>query len=49
MEVIPKDLHCNAVRITGGDPTRLELAAGLAADAGLVNFTKSQGLDERRR
>jgi hypothetical protein len=33
--VIRDDLHCNAVRITGGDPERLELAATHAADLGL--------------
>jgi hypothetical protein len=35
MRVIRNDLHCTAVRITGGDPDRLEVAATLAADAGL--------------
>jgi hypothetical protein len=35
MHVIRDDLHCNAVRITGGDPERLEIAATRAADAGL--------------
>src|SRR5262249_47962131 len=30
--IIRDDLHCNAVRITGGDPARLELAATSAAD-----------------
>src|SRR5215831_17543999 len=35
MRVIHDDLHCTAVRITGGDPDRLEIAAALAADAGL--------------
>lgn len=35
MRVIRDDLHCTAVRITGGDPGRLELAARHAADAGL--------------
>ncbi|MEU8203536.1 hypothetical protein [Streptosporangium sp. NPDC049046] len=35
MRVIREDLHCNAVRITGGDPDRLEIAAVHAADAGL--------------
>jgi len=35
MRVIHDDLHCAAVRITGGDPDRLEVAAALAADAGL--------------
>jgi hypothetical protein len=35
MRVIRDDLHCTAVRVTGGDPDRLELAARYAADAGL--------------
>ena len=35
MRVIREDLHCAAVRITGGDPERLEIAATYAADAGL--------------
>ena len=35
MHIIRDDLHCNAVRITGGDPDRLETAASHAADAGL--------------
>ena len=35
MRVIREDLHCTAVRITGGDPDRLEIAAAHAADAGL--------------
>jgi len=35
MRVIRDDLHCNAVRITGGDPDRLKIAATHAADAGL--------------
>lgn len=33
--VIRDDLHCNAVRVTGGDPERLELAATHAADLDL--------------
>ena len=33
--IIRDDLHCNAVRVTGGDPGRLELAATSAADLGL--------------
>jgi hypothetical protein len=36
MRVIRDDLHCTAVRITGGDPNRLEIAAAHAADAGLA-------------
>jgi hypothetical protein len=35
MRVIREDLHCTAVRITGGDPDRLEVAATHAANAGL--------------
>ncbi|GAA0420429.1 hypothetical protein Acor_30390 [Acrocarpospora corrugata] len=35
MRVIREDLHCTAVRITGGDPERLKVAAGYAAAAGL--------------
>jgi hypothetical protein len=36
MRVIRDDLHCNAIRVTGGDPDRLEIAATHAADAGLA-------------
>ncbi|WP_433291553.1 hypothetical protein ACQP2F_25750 [Actinoplanes sp. CA-030573] len=35
LAIIRDDLHCNAVQIIGGDPDRLELAAGAAADLGL--------------
>jgi hypothetical protein len=35
MGVIREDLHCNAVRVTGGDPDRLEVAAQHAAEVGL--------------
>ncbi|MER8073690.1 hypothetical protein ABTZ59_36275 [Streptomyces sp. NPDC094034] len=35
LRVIRDDLHCDAVRVTGGDPDRLELAAGFAAGLGL--------------
>jgi len=35
LSIIRDDLHCNAVRITGGSPERLELAASCAADLGL--------------
>lgn len=35
LRVIRDDLHCNAVRIIGGDPERLELAATIAAELGL--------------
>ncbi|MGW1656642.1 hypothetical protein [Streptomyces atratus] len=35
LRIIRDDLHCNAVRVMGGDPERVELAAGYAADLGL--------------
>ncbi|MFF3869860.1 hypothetical protein [Micromonospora sp. NPDC001898] len=35
MRVIREDLHCTAVRVTGGIPERLEIAARHAADVGL--------------
>ena len=35
MEIIHDDLHCTAVRITGGYPERLEIAARYAAEVGL--------------
>jgi hypothetical protein len=35
MQIIHDDLHCNAVRITGSNPRRLEIAAKFAAEAGL--------------
>ena len=35
LRIIREDLHCTAVRITGGDPERLKVAASLAAAAGL--------------
>jgi hypothetical protein len=35
MRIIRHDLHCTAVRVTGGDPDRLEIAAIYAADVGL--------------
>ena len=35
MRIIRDDLHCNAVRITGGNPDRLEVTATHAAAAGL--------------
>lgn len=49
MRVIRNDLHCSAVRITGGIPERLEIAASYAADAGLevwfCPFTNSLTID----
>ena len=35
MRVVAEDLHCTAVRITGGDPDRIEATARYAAQAGL--------------
>lgn len=35
MQVIANELHCTAVRITGGEPERLSTAGELAAEAGL--------------
>ena len=34
--IIAKDLHCDAVRITGGDLNRLKVASEHAASAGLT-------------
>lgn len=35
LQIIHDDLHCTAVRVTGGDPERLESAARIAAEVGL--------------
>jgi hypothetical protein len=35
MQIIARDLHCTAVRISGGDPARLTIAGEHAADTGL--------------
>lgn len=35
LEIIARDLHCNAVRISGSDPARIALAAEYALDYGL--------------
>ncbi|GAA0396191.1 hypothetical protein [Streptomyces luteireticuli] len=35
IRAIARDLHCTAIRITGGDPDRIDLAARHAAAAGL--------------
>jgi hypothetical protein len=35
LRIIRDDLHCSAVRVMGGDPERLELAATCAAELGL--------------
>lgn len=53
MHIIKKDLHCNAVRITGGDADRLETVAKLAAAEGLevwyCPFTCGLTIDELAR
>jgi hypothetical protein len=38
LRIIRDDLHCAAVRLTGADPDRLELAARLAVDLGLETW-----------
>lgn len=35
LRIIRDDLHCNAIRVMGGDPDRMELAAEYAAELGL--------------
>jgi hypothetical protein len=35
LQIIRDDLHCTAVRVTGGDVERLEIAARIAAEIGL--------------
>lgn len=35
LRIIRDDLHCTAVRVTGGDPERIEIAATFAAGLGL--------------
>ncbi len=50
MNIIKNDLNCNAVRITGGDADRLEIAGKLAAGEGLevwyCPFTCGLSMDE---
>lgn len=50
LRVIHDDLHCNAVRVVGGDPDRLEIAATHAAAIGLevwfCPFTLDRTTDE---
>ena len=50
LRIIREDLHCNAVRITGGDLERLKVAASHAAAAGLevwiCPFTNDLTADE---
>src|SRR5689334_12946556 len=53
MQIIKNDLHCNGIRITGGDANRLEITAKLAADAGLevwyCPFTCNLAMEELHR
>lgn len=35
LQIIHDDLHCNAVRVTGGDAERLETAARIAIETGM--------------
>jgi len=44
MRIIRDDLHCNAVRVTGGDPDRLDIAATHAANAGLDAVLSTEGM-----
>jgi hypothetical protein len=45
LTIIRDDLHCNAVQVIGGDPERLELAAGYAAELGLEVWFSPYPLD----
>ncbi|HEU5316614.1 MAG TPA: hypothetical protein VFX49_10925 [Chloroflexota bacterium] len=45
LRIIRNELHCNAVRVTGGDPERLELAATSAANLGLEVWFSPYPLD----
>ncbi len=38
MQIIHDDLHCNAVRVTGGHVERLEIAADLPVGGALPRF-----------
>lgn len=49
LRVIRDDLHCTAVRVIGGDPERLELAAASAADLGLEVWFSPYPLELTRR
>ncbi|MFF6883143.1 hypothetical protein ACFY9F_08130 [Streptomyces sp. NPDC012421] len=46
LEIIRDDLHCTAVRVMGGDPDRIELAAGYAAELGLEVWFSPYPLEE---
>jgi hypothetical protein len=49
MEIIKNDLHCNAVRISGGDPDRLGCAAEHALALGLEVWLSPQVHDKNAR
>ncbi|NKY53229.1 abortive infection protein [Nocardia vermiculata] len=49
LAIIGKDLHCNAVRITGTDPDRLSVAAEQALDLGLEVWLSPQLHDRSPR
>ncbi|MET7462685.1 hypothetical protein [Nonomuraea sp. NPDC005501] len=48
MRVIAEDLHCRAVRVSGGDPERLGVAAEEAAAAGLEVWLAPFPVDQPR-
>src|SRR5688572_22568465 len=35
IQIIRDDLHCNTIRVTGGNAERLEITSAIAAEAGL--------------
>jgi len=45
LTIIRDDLHCNAVHLVGGDPSRLEVAARIAAELGLEVWFSPYPLD----
>ncbi len=45
LAIIRDDLHCTAIHLIGGDPARLEQAAGWAADLGLEVWFSPYPLD----
>jgi hypothetical protein len=46
LETIKDDLHCNAVRVIGGDPERLEATAAAAVELGLEVWFSPYPLEE---
>ena len=50
LRIIRDDPYCTAVRLTGGDPARIELAARFAVDLGLrgLFLALSSRADDRR-